>query len=81
MIDFKHYITEEKNTHMTHIQDLVLYRGVNGTRQAINALRSIRDDLSGKSSGGTSITMKYSQRILRYTPPMKRSTLTSPQAI
>ena len=49
MVGFKNYITEQKNTHMTHIEDKVLYGGVNGTRQAINALRELRDMLGGKS--------------------------------
>jgi len=35
MEQFKSYITEQKNTHMTHIEDKVLYGGVDGTRQAI----------------------------------------------
>ena len=55
MINFKDFITENKNTHMTHIEDKVLYGGVNGTRQAINALRSLRDMLAGKSSGSLSV--------------------------
>jgi len=47
---FTNFITEQKNTHMTHIEDKVLYGGVKGTREAINALREIRDMLAGKSS-------------------------------
>ena len=46
-MNFKEYITEQKNTHMTHIEDKVLYGGVNGTREAILALRSLRDMLAG----------------------------------
>ena len=38
----KEFISEQKNTHMTHIEDKVLYGGVDGTRQAILALRSFR---------------------------------------
>lgn len=53
-MQFNEFITEQKNTHMTHIEDKVLYGGVNGTRQAINALRELRDMLSGKSSAGLS---------------------------
>ena len=48
-MDFKNFITEQKNTHMTHIEDKVLYGGVNGTRQAINALRELRDMLAGET--------------------------------
>jgi hypothetical protein len=32
-MNFADFITEQKNTHMTHIEDKVLYGGVNGTRQ------------------------------------------------
>ncbi|MAI05381.1 MAG: hypothetical protein CMA07_06680 [Euryarchaeota archaeon] len=54
-MDFKNFITEQKNTHMTHIEDKVLYGGVNGTRMAINALRDMRDMLSGKKAGNLSV--------------------------
>ena len=40
---------------MTHIEDKVLYGGVDGTRQAINALRGLRDMLSGTSKGNVSV--------------------------
>ena len=55
MENFKAYITESKNTHMTHIEDKVLYGGVDGTRQAILALRSLRDMLKGQHDGGVSV--------------------------
>jgi hypothetical protein len=55
MEKFSSFITEEKNTHMTHIEDKVLYGGVKGTRQAINALRELRDMLAGKSSASLSV--------------------------
>lgn len=55
MLEFKNFITEQKNTHMTHIEDKVLYGGVDGTREAINALRGLRDMLGGKSSGKVSV--------------------------
>ena len=42
-MNFKSFITEQKNTHMTHIEDKVLYGGVKGTREAILALRALRD--------------------------------------
>ena len=32
---------------MTHIEDAVIYGGVKGARDAINALRSMRDMLKG----------------------------------
>ena len=44
---------------MEHLEDAVLNGGVNGTRQAINLLRSMRDMLSGNSSRGVSTTVKW----------------------
>jgi len=55
MQSFKQFLNEEKNTHMTHIEDKVLYGGVKGTREAILALRSLRDMLSGVDKGGVSV--------------------------
>ena len=52
---FSDFITEQKNTHMTHIEDKVLYGGVNGTRDAIMALRSMRDMLGGEHDGNVSV--------------------------
>ena len=55
MDNFKNYITESKNTHMTHIEDKVIYGGVKGTREAILALRSLRDMLRGEHDGSVSV--------------------------
>ena len=54
-MNFAEFITEQKNTHMTHIEDKVLYGGVKGTREAILALRELRDMLGGKSKGALSV--------------------------
>ena len=54
-MNFKEYITEQKNTHMTHIEDKVLYGGVKGTREAILALRALRDTLGGVHDGNVSV--------------------------
>jgi hypothetical protein len=54
-MSFIDFITENKNTHMTHIEDKVLYGGVDGTREAINALRSLRDMLGGEHDGNVSV--------------------------
>ena len=48
-----------KNTHMTHIEDLVLDGGVKGARQAILALRSLRDMLAGNTSSAVDVTVKW----------------------
>ena len=53
------YLAESKNTHMTHIEDLILDGGVKGARQAILALRSLRDMLSGNVKAPVDITVKW----------------------
>jgi hypothetical protein len=55
------YLSEAagKNTHMTHIEDLVLDGGVKGARQAILALRSLRDMLSGNTKAPVDVTVKW----------------------
>ena len=55
MENFSSFITEQKNTHMTHIEDKVIYGGVKGTREAILALRSLRDMLKGTHAGNVSV--------------------------
>jgi len=55
MEPFGQFITEQKNLHMTHVEDRVIYGGVDGTRQAINALRELRDMLSGQHDGRVSV--------------------------
>ena len=59
MLSFSQFLTEQKNTHMEHLEDAVLNGGVTGARQAINLLRSMRDMLSGSSSRGVSTTVKW----------------------
>lgn len=62
MIKFKNYnepLLEAKNTHMTHIEDLVLDGGVKGARQAILALRALRDMLSGHAKSPVDVTVKW----------------------
>ena len=54
-MNFSEFITEQKNTHMTHIEDKVIYGGVKGTRDAIMALRSLRDMLGGSHDGNVSV--------------------------
>jgi hypothetical protein len=52
-------LTEEKNTHMTHVEDLIFDEGVDGTRRAINFLRDLRDMLSGNVKSSMSTTVKW----------------------
>jgi hypothetical protein len=58
MITFKEYLTEAKNTHMTHLEDLVLYAGVNGVRNAINTIRDVRNSLYYSLESDTSVNLK-----------------------
>jgi len=59
MKTFKQYIAEQKNVHMQHLEDAVIYGGVSGAREAINALRSMRDMLAGSSKTGRDVTVKW----------------------
>ena len=66
---FAEFITEQKNTHMTHIEDKVLYGGVNGTREAILALRSLRDTLGGEHDGSVSVKWDGAPAVFAGTDP------------
>jgi hypothetical protein len=68
-MNFKNFITEQKNTHMTHIEDKVLYGGVKGTREAILALRSLRDALGGVHDGNVSVKWDGAPAIFAGTDP------------
>ena len=61
MHSFKKFLNEEKNLHLEHIEDEVLNNGVDGTRQAINFLRGLRDMLAGSTKSGKQvrITVKW----------------------
>ena len=66
---FEEFITEQKNTHMTHIEDKVIYGGVDGTRQAIMALRSLRDMLGGVHDGRVSVKWDGAPAVFAGTDP------------
>tara|TARA_Y100000004_G_scaffold47587_1_gene52345 strand:+ start:1446 stop:2663 length:1218 start_codon:yes stop_codon:yes gene_type:complete len=68
-MNFAEFITEQKNTHMTHIEDKVLYGGVNGTREAILALRSLRDTLGGVHDGSVSVKWDGAPAVFAGTDP------------
>ena len=61
MKTLKAYLSEAagKNTHMTHIEDLIIDGGVKGARKAVLALRSMRDMLSGNTKAPIDITVKW----------------------
>ena len=44
---------------MEHLEDNILNGGVDGTRQTINFLRSLRDMLSGTSSSSVNVSVKW----------------------
>ena len=60
---FTQFLTEAKkegaNLHLEHIEDEILNRGINGARDAINFLQSLRDMLAGNSSSKVNITTKW----------------------
>ena len=59
MFKLKDYITESKNVHMEHLEDLVFNEGVKGTRKAINFLQDLRDMLAGHSKTKMTATVKW----------------------
>ena len=59
MYNLKSYLAEEKNLHMTHLEDLLLDGGVEGTRQTINYLRALRDMLAGNAKAPVNLTVKF----------------------
>ena len=61
MKTFSEFLLTEQaaNLHMMHLEDQVIYGGVEGTRQAIFALRNMRDLLAGNSRGSMNVTVKY----------------------
>ena len=59
MFSFKQYLTEEKNTHLEHLEDDIINYGAVGGRNAVNFLKSIRDMLVGNSSGKVNVSVKW----------------------
>jgi hypothetical protein len=59
MLSFKQYLEEEKNSHMVHLADAIIDGGVEGTRQAINHLRVLRDTLAGHAKSPMNISTKW----------------------
>ena len=60
---FAQFLIEAKkegaNLHLEHLEDEILNRGVAGTRDAINFLRSLRDMLAGHSESKINTTTKW----------------------
>jgi len=53
------FLTEDKNTHMEHLEDNLLNAGVDGARDSINYLRSLRDMLAGNSKSQFNVNIKW----------------------
>jgi len=58
MFSFKGFQTQDKNTHLEHLEDDIINRGAKGGENAINFLKSVRNMLAG-SSGGVNMTVKW----------------------
>jgi hypothetical protein len=50
---------EGANLHLEHLEDNIFNFGVNGTRQSIDFLRSLRDMLAGHSQSKVNVTTKW----------------------
>ena len=59
MFSFKQFLTEEKNTHIEHLEDDIINYGAIGGRNAVNFLKSVRDMLVGNSSGKVNVSVKW----------------------
>ena len=58
MFSFKGFQTQDKNTHLEHLEDDIINRGAKGGENAINFLKSVRNMLAG-SAGGVNMTVKW----------------------
>ena len=58
MFSFRGFQTQDKNTHLEHLEDDIINRGAKGGDNAINFLKSVRNMLAG-SSGGVNMTVKW----------------------
>ena len=59
MFSFKGFTTQDKNTHLEHLEDDIINRGSKGGENALNFLRSVRDMLAGSSRKKVNMTVKW----------------------
>ena len=59
MFSFKGFTTNDKNTHLEHLEDDIINRGSAGGVNAINFLKSVRDMLAGHSGAKINATVKW----------------------
>jgi hypothetical protein len=56
---FSSFLTEQKNAHMEHLEDMIFNDGVEGARLAITSLQSLRDMLAGRTKEKVNMTVKW----------------------
>lgn len=56
---FRAFLTEQKNAHMEHLEDMIFNDGVEGARLAITSLQSLRDMLAGRTKEKVNMTVKW----------------------
>ena len=56
---FSSFLTEQKNAHMEHLEDMIFNDGVEGARLAITSLQSLRDMLAGRAKEKVNMTVKW----------------------
>jgi len=56
---FRQFISESKNLHMEHLEDSVFNEGSAGVQDAIKFAESVTKMLSGNSSSGVNVTVKW----------------------
>jgi len=59
MQSFIHYLTEAKNTHLEHVEDLLFSEGIPGARRIFDYLMDVRDMLAGHSDSRTKLSVKW----------------------
>ena len=59
MNNFSEFLTEDKNTHLEHLEDEILNNGVPGGKNAISFLLSLSDMLQGYSKKKMNVTVKW----------------------
>ena len=58
MQGLKQFLTEDKNTHLEHIEDEIINNGTQGARTSIEFLKSIKKMLQG-GKGGSNVSVKW----------------------
>ena len=58
MQSFQGFLTEDRNTHLEHLEDEIINNGTSGAKTAINFLKSVQKMLKG-GSGGSNVTVKW----------------------